>query len=116
MDLTYTNVVLTLLTLGVWAALVGLAFTLIQIRRAARAVEVLAYKVDDSVSRVRTASIKFGSFADSVRSGWMKALEMTLAAFMSMRSDPRRDRDDDIDGRTRPPEEEDVHVRRQPEQ
>ena len=77
---TFMMFCIGMIALGIWIGIGFLAAVLVQVWRAARAVEVLAYKMDDGMNKVYNATQKFSSFADTVRSGWMRAIELAVAA------------------------------------
>lgn len=93
-DSTFAGVCLGLITLGLWVGLGFLACALLQVRRAALAVEALAYDLGESVARVRSATGKLCDFATGVRSGWLRTLEAAAgaaAALWPKRTDGRRE-------------------------
>ncbi|MFH1726769.1 MAG: hypothetical protein ABII00_19340 [Elusimicrobiota bacterium] len=77
-------VCLGILTLTHLVALVLLLYTMIQVHRSARAVEVLAYEAHDQVERFNTATKKLSDFAGTVRSGWMRVLTLGLGAVVAL--------------------------------
>lgn len=79
-DIPFLKVCLALMTLGVWIGLAFLIFTLLQLRHAAQAVEVVIYQLDDNLAQIREASHKLGDFASAVRSKWMRLLEAGIGA------------------------------------
>ena len=70
---TFIAVCLGLLTVAHIAGAVFLIVTLLQVRRAADAIEVAAYQAQDQVARVGEATRKVTGMADMLGSGWMKA-------------------------------------------
>jgi hypothetical protein len=71
---------LVLITVALWILIGVMIWTFIELRRASRAVEVLAYRVKDSVDSLHSISGRMHEFADNVRSGWMKAFELAIGA------------------------------------
>lgn len=87
--LTFIAVCLALLTVAHVAAAVIAVMTLLQVRRAAEAVEVVAYQAQDQVARIGEATRKVEGLAGTLGSGWMKAgtaiLGMALAVWTARR-------------------------------
>ena len=77
-------VCLGILTLTHLVALILLLYTMVQVHRSARAVEVLAYEAHDQVERFNAASRKLRDFAGTVRSGWMRVLTLGLGAIVTL--------------------------------
>lgn len=91
MNSTFALVCLGLITLGLWVGLAALFVALFQLRRTLQAVEVLTYRLTESAEKLQNVSAHISSFADHVRSGWLKALELAIAAaqtFWTRRSEP----------------------------
>lgn len=66
--------------------LVFVIFALLQIRRSAQAVEVLAYQAQEELARIKDTSESVRDFAGALGSGWMKLLTMgagALAAYFA---------------------------------
>lgn len=80
----FLNISVGLIALGVWVGVGFLIYALLQVRRAAAAVEVLAYDLGDSVSNVRRATEGLVRVSDFVRSGWMRAFESAFGAAASL--------------------------------
>lgn len=87
--LTFIAVCLALLTVAHVAAAVIAVMTLLQVRRAAEAVEVVAYQAQDQVARIGEATRKVEGLAGTLGSGWVKAgtaiLGMALAVWTARR-------------------------------
>ena len=75
---TYYAVCAGILTLTHLIGVVILIVTLIQVRRAAESVEVLAYRAQDQVSKVEDATDKLRTFAGTLRVGWVQTLAAAL--------------------------------------
>lgn len=87
--LTIITICLVLLTLAHVTAAVILVQALLQVRRAAQAVEVTAYQAQDQVSRIGEAARRVEGLAGVLGSGWVKAgtalLGMALALWTARR-------------------------------
>lgn len=83
------TVCLVLLTIAHVAAAVVAITVLLQVRRAAEAVEVVAYQAQDQVSRIGEATRRVEGLAGTLGSGWFKAgtaiLGMALALWTARR-------------------------------
>jgi hypothetical protein len=86
---TIIAVCLVLLTIAHVSAAVVAVVVLLQVRRAAEAVEVVAYQAQDQVSRIGEATRKVEGIAGALGSGWVKAgtaiLGMALALWTARR-------------------------------
>jgi len=80
MTSTFALVCLGLITLGLWIAIAACLVCFLQIRRTFQAIEVLTYHITESTEKLRHAGAHIQDFTDNVRSGWMKALELVVAA------------------------------------
>ena len=87
---TFIAVCLGILTLAHVAAAVVLVIALMQVRRAAEAVEVAAYQAQDQVARVGEATSRVSSLAGTLGSGWMKAATAALGMLLAVWSARRR--------------------------
>ena len=85
------TVCLVLITVGIWLALAFLVAAALQLRRTALAVEVLSYRVSDSVERLRSATGLLDDFARNVQSGWLRALSLGLSAATTIWSGRREE-------------------------
>ena len=77
---TYVAVCLGILTLIHLAGLIFIIYTLLQMRRSAEAVEVLAYQAQDQVEKINEATSGINKFVGSVQSGWIKILTVLIGA------------------------------------
>lgn len=77
---TYYAICLGILTLIHLTGLVFIIFTLVQMRRSAEAVEVLAYQAQDQVEKINEATSGINNFVGSVQSGWIKIMTVLLGA------------------------------------
>lgn len=88
--LTFIAVCLGLLTAAHVVGAVFLVIALLQVRRAAEAVEVVAYQAQDQVARLGELTRKVEGVAGTLGSGWMKvgtaALGMAAAVWGARRS------------------------------
>lgn len=76
--MTFIAVCLGILTVVHLAVLCLLFVVLLNVRRASQAVETLAYRLHEKLSRVEGAAQKLGDFASWTRSGWSKFLAVAL--------------------------------------
>ena len=90
MDSTFLTACVALITLGIWVGIGFHIYTLIQVRRAALAVEMLSYELGDGLERMQDASGKLFDFATNVRSGWMRAFEVMMGAAAALWTERRR--------------------------
>lgn len=88
--LTFIAVCLGLLTAAHIAAAVVLIMTLMQVRRAAEAAEVVAYQAQDQVGRFAEAARKAESLAGALGSGWTKLGTAALGIIFALWSARRR--------------------------
>jgi PPE-repeat protein len=84
MNSTFALVCLGLITLGLWLGLAALFVALLQLRRALEAVEVLVYRLTQSVEKMQTVGAQINAFAGNMRSGWVRAFELALAAVQTL--------------------------------
>jgi hypothetical protein len=86
--MAFIAVCLGVITLAVLALLGFALYVFWQVRRAAAAVEALAYTARDQFGRLRGATDRLSEFAGLASSGWAKALAIglgTAAAFWMRR-------------------------------
>lgn len=57
---------------------------LLQIRKSAQAVEVLAYRTQEQVEKLNATTEKVREFAASVQSGWLKVLTVGIGALVAV--------------------------------
>ncbi|MBI2362555.1 MAG: hypothetical protein HYV15_04150 [Elusimicrobia bacterium] len=88
--LTFIAVCLGLLTVAHIAAAVVLIVTLLQVRRAAEAAEVVAYQAQDQVGRFAEAARKVEGLAGTLGSGWVKAGTAALGVLIAFWTARRR--------------------------
>lgn len=81
---TVLAVCAALIALGLWVGLAFLAYTLIQVRRAAMAVEALAYTLEDSASNLRNVSLLLSRLTDTARSGWLRTARTAVGALAAL--------------------------------
>jgi hypothetical protein len=74
MNSTLITVCIVLIALGIWIGIGFLIYTLIQVRRAAMAVEMLSYNLNDNVLRMKAVTGKLLDFTTAALS--MRTLEM----------------------------------------
>ncbi|MFA5139421.1 MAG: hypothetical protein WC728_09330 [Elusimicrobiota bacterium] len=77
---TLIAVCLVTLTLTHLAAFVFLAVALLQVKRSAEAVEILAYRAREQVETVGSATRRLHDFAGSLSSNWVRTLALGLSA------------------------------------
>ncbi len=77
---TYFAICISILTLTHLAGLIFIIYTLLQMRRSAEAVEVLAYQAQDQVEKINEATSGINNFVGSVQSGWIKIMTVLLGA------------------------------------
>ena len=87
---TFIAVCLGVLTLAHVTGAVVLVAALLQVRRAAQAVEVAAYKAQDQVERIGEATSRVSSLAGTLGSGWVKAGTAALGMVLAVWSARRR--------------------------
>lgn len=88
--LTFIAVCLGLLTAAHIAAAVVLINTLMQVRRAAEAAEVVAYQAQDQVGRFADAARKAENLAGVLGSGWAKIGTAALGVILALWGARRR--------------------------
>src|SRR5687767_6072692 len=76
--LAFIATCLGILTAVHLAALIFWIVVAVQMRRAAQAVEVLAYRTNDQVERLGEATHRVGDFAGVFRAGWLRALTVAF--------------------------------------
>ena len=87
---TFIAVCLGVLTVAHVAAAVVLVVALLQVKRAAEAVEVAAYQAQDQVARIGEATNRVSSLAGTLGSGWVKAGTAALGMILAVWSARRR--------------------------
>ena len=87
---TTATVCLVILAATHLTALIFFAALLLQLRRSAQAVEVLAYRAQEQVERVGEATSKVKDLAGSLGSGWIRAAMIALSAAMAYWARGRR--------------------------
>ena len=93
--LTWIGICLGVLAVVHTVALVFWIVTLIQMRRAAQAVEALSYRVSNQVQQVGLATEKALNFADAFPSKWLKTLTTGLsfaASLFPAQPDPEKNK------------------------
>lgn len=65
-------------------AMIFFTVVLLQIRKSAQAVEVLAYKTQDQIEKLNATTEKVRDFAFSVQSGWLKVLTVGIGALVAV--------------------------------
>ncbi|MDE2293172.1 MAG: hypothetical protein KGL53_13910 [Elusimicrobia bacterium] len=88
--LTFIAVCLAVLTLAHLAAAVFIVIAVVDLRRAARAVEVAAYEAQEQVGRIGDATRRVGGIAEMLSSGWVKAGTALLGAALALWTARRR--------------------------
>ena len=82
--LTFIAICVGVLTVVHLIALIIWAVTAVQMRRAAQAVEVLAYRAQDQLVRLGTTTESVRDFAASLRSVWLRAFTAALEAITAI--------------------------------
>lgn len=75
---TYYAVCVGLATAALVAGMTVLVVTLLQLRKTAQKVEVLTDHVDEKVEALKEAGHMVEHFSSTVRSGWVKGLEIAI--------------------------------------
>ena len=81
----YYAVLAFLCTASLVAGMGVLAAAMLQIRRTARQVEVLAEHVDERVESLKEAGEIMRHFSSTVRSGWVRGAEIALGVVSALR-------------------------------
>lgn len=81
---------LGIITLILMIGLAALIYTLFQIKRAAMAVEALAYEAGDQMRSWREMSERVREFAGAARSGWVRALALGVGVAAALWARRRR--------------------------
>ncbi len=79
---TFVATCIGVLTLTHLVGLVLLVATLIQVQRSAAAMESLAKRAQKNVERLEESAQRMRNFAETVGSGWMKAVMLGLGAIV----------------------------------
>jgi len=92
--LAFIAVCLGIITLVLLAWMTFVVVVLLQVRRAAMAVEAAAYSAGEQVGRLREATDKVCGLAGLAGSGWVKALALGLGAAAAYWARRRQQRDE----------------------
>ncbi|MEE8424234.1 MAG: hypothetical protein V3S11_00315 [Elusimicrobiota bacterium] len=65
-------------------AMIFFVVVLLQIRKSAQAVEVLAYRTQEQIEKLNATTEKVRDFATSVQSGWLKILTVGVGALVAV--------------------------------
>lgn len=82
MNSTLITVCIVMIALGIWIGIGFLIYTLIQVRRTALAVEMLAYNLGENLSRMKAVTGKMLDFTTAALS--MRTLEMILGVISGL--------------------------------